>query len=344
MKKQFIKFLAISFILLCACEDNAETFSIHTETQNSFLNDAYTNYLVYANGEEDISKPMPIELSLENINVGTEILTYEGETLIDSFSYEEPESSYSIYNLKIGTKYKTKYVYQNQEIKTVEYKIDDAAPRNLYIDGVTNCRDIGGWKIDKRHRVKQGLIYRTAKFNEDESTDALISSQGVETLKNKLGIKTEIDLRKTSDNENGGITSSPLGEGVTYVSYPMVSSGNVLTLNKARLKGIFDYFGDEKNYPIVFHCSIGTDRTGLIAFLINGLLGVSEDDLYKDYLFSNFGLIYGVRTPNTLKDYIETIDLSSGTNLSEKIYNYLISNNVSPIALDNLKKLMIEKN
>ena len=43
---------------------------------------------------------------------------------------------------------------------------------------------------------------------------------------------------------------------------------------------------------LLLHCSIGTDRTGVICFLINALLGVSEEDLYKDYLFSMFGMIF----------------------------------------------------
>ena len=49
------------------------------------------------------------------------------------------------------------------------------------------------------------------------------------------------------------------------------------------LKDAFAIFGNKDNYPIVMHCSIGTDRTGMLAFLINSLLGVSEEDLYKDY-------------------------------------------------------------
>ena len=48
-----------------------------------------------------------------------------------------------------------------------------------------------------------------------------------------------------------------------------------------------------KEYPAVFHCAAGADRTGTLAFLISGLLGVSRDDLTKDFeltSFSDFGL------------------------------------------------------
>ena len=123
----------------------------------------------------------------------------------------------------------------------------------------------------------------------------------------------------------------------------MVSSGNVLTLNKTRLKDLFNYFADEANYPIAFHCSIGTDRTGLVAFLLNGVLGVSKEDLYRDYIFSNFGLIYNMRTAKTIDEYLTTIEASSGDKLKDKFYNYLTSVGVSSLSLDKIKNIMIEK-
>lgn len=330
-------------LLLCGCDDNLPSYSIHTELQTNYLKDSYENYSSYVNGQTDLSVPEPFKVDLEGISLSSKIVTYEGDKIIDSRVYNENANTYDIYNLKIGTKYKTEISKDDQIIKTIECKIDDVAPRNLYVDGVTNCRDLGGWKIDKKNRVKQGMIYRTSKYNEDESTNLLISDKGIETLKTTLGVKTELDLRKSSDNENGGLTSSPLGDGVKYISYPMKSSGNVLLLNKTILGGIFDIFADESNYPIAFHCSIGTDRTGLIAFLINGLLGVSKEDLYRDYLFSNFGMIYDMRTSSAINKYLENIEMSSGKTLSEQFYNFLSDAGVSTLSLDKIKQIMVEK-
>ena len=47
-------------------------------------------------------------------------------------------------------------------------------------------------------------------------------------------------------------------------------------------------FSNEQNYPIYMHCSIGRDRTGTVALLLYGLLGVSERDIYIDYEMSFF--------------------------------------------------------
>ena len=43
---------------------------------------------------------------------------------------------------------------------------------------------------------------------------------------------------------------------------------------------------DPDNYPILFHCSVGRDRTGTLAIVIYALLGVSEEEIIKDYELS----------------------------------------------------------
>ena len=89
------------------------------------------------------------------------------------------------------------------------------------------------------------------------------------------------------------------------------------------IRDVFALLADENNYPIYFHCSIGTDRTGVIAWLVNGLCGVSEKDLWRDYLFSNFGVINGSRRTGIEGDYVLRMRLTSGDTFAEKIYNFL---------------------
>ena len=58
------------------------------------------------------------------------------------------------------------------------------------------------------------------------------------------------------------------------------------------LRDIFAVLSDESNYPVYFHCNAGADRTGTLAFLIEGLLGVSYADTIRDFeltSFSKFG-------------------------------------------------------
>lgn len=158
----------------------------------------------------------------------------------------------------------------------------------------------------------------------------------------ELGIKTEIDVRLVDDSENGGITYSPLGESVAYISIPMEWDGNMLADNKEQVVKVFSVLAKEENYPLFIHCNIGTDRTGMLAFMINALLGVPEEELQKDYVFSNFGNIGGKRPVENLleSDYYNTIMQTEGSTLSEKTYNCLVDTGVPAEDLDALIRIM----
>ena len=43
---------------------------------------------------------------------------------------------------------------------------------------------------------------------------------------------------------------------------------------------------DPSAYPAVFHCAAGKDRTGILAALVLGLLGVGDDTIVADYAAS----------------------------------------------------------
>ena len=258
--------------------------------------------------------------------------------------YETTVAQVELINLKIHTNYfwYVEYTVNSELVKTeVEtFSINCHTPRNLDIDGLTNVRDIGGYKVNDKY-TNQGLIYRSSRLNENESTVNLITEKGIKEMVEVLKIKSELDVRKTTDNENGGITVSPLGESVNYYSVPMKSGGNYLLLNVDVLKDVFAVLGNKDNYPVVIHCSIGTDRTGVICFLINALLGVEEEYLYKDYLFSMFGHITVSRMPSTIDKYIDMIKPSEGNTLQEKTYNYLVGLGVKESDLNNLIDIMM---
>lgn len=351
--KKFSLFLLliVSALLLISCNDKLvvngvtiEKVSVHTDLQKGYFADDYAMISQYANGDKELSRPNPVVLEW---NDSTKLKS-DGKYKVfvsKNYDFSEAKIYYSdtntleIYNLEINVIYYWKVV----GIETSDifgFRIDGLVNlRNLYIDGITNARDLGGYPIRTECFVKQGMIYRTSKFNEDESTQILITEKGIDTLVNDLGVVVELDLRDVNEFENGGITESPLGNGVRYINISMKSGGNYLTLNKNVLKDVFSVLGDETNYPMVIHCSIGTDRTGLICFLINGLLGVSEQELYQDYLFSNFGYIYGVRTQSAINGYIKQMKYY-GDDISDGIYNYLISQGVAKEDLDTIIRIM----
>ena len=102
-----------------------------------------------------------------------------------------------------------------------------------------------------------------------------------------LGWKSDIDLR--SDHECFGMTGSPVGKEVTWFHYSSRAYGAMQNKEgKEAFSKVFKVFLDDKNYPIDFHCIAGQDRTGAVAFILNGLLGVSEEDLYLDWEVTGF--------------------------------------------------------
>ncbi|MBQ2391865.1 MAG: tyrosine-protein phosphatase, partial [Clostridia bacterium] len=311
--------------------DLGNNVQIHTDLQQSALNDKTEKILQYARGAEELSHPKAITLSWTSSVSGTYTVKIgENSNLSDAKTYTTTSKSLSLYNLKIGTKYYWQVSCGSSVSSTSSFTTSSSAPRNLYISKVTNCRDIGGWSTGSGS-VKQGLLYRTAKLDS-------ISDTGKSTMLDDLGIKTEIDLRETTEK---GVGSSALGSSVKYCNVPMVNGGNRLTGNKEKVKDVFKILADKNNYPIVFHCSAGADRTGLIAFLINGLLGVSESDLVRDFSFTNFGNIGGSRGHDALNDYLPKIKKASGSTLAEQMYNYLVNDTgVSASYLDSVISIL----
>ena len=106
-------------------------------------------------------------------------------------------------------------------------------------------------------------------------------------IRSRFGIKSDIDLR--SDGECYGMTGSPLGETVTWFHYSSSAYGGMQSdRGKEAFKKVFKVFLDRKNYPIDFHCIAGQDRTGAVAFILNALLGVEENQLYLDWETTGF--------------------------------------------------------
>ena len=48
----------------------------------------------------------------------------------------------------------------------------------------------------------------------------------------------------------------------------------------------FRLIAEPANYPLVFHCAAGKDRTGILAASLLGLLGVDDAAIVEDYALS----------------------------------------------------------
>lgn len=326
---------------------------LHTELQKKYLADDFDSISKYVGGTSEKSLPNALNLSwtataaIDNASpiIGYTVQLSTDEQFKDNvWTYSVTENNVNVYNLMIASTYYWRVTakLQNNSIcqsSTNSFVTSANGPRNMFIDGITNVRDLGGWTTTDGSTVKQGLLIRCGRLNTSNQSgiNIEITENGKYTMLEQLGVKTEIDLRMNNNNEVGGLTdTSPLGDSVQYVQCPMdYTVDNLITGNKQQLQVVFAILSDANNYPIIFHCNIGTDRTGVVAFLVNGLLGVPEETLYRDYLFSNFGNIGGSRAISSIKsNYVNYIKTFEGNDLSEKIYNCLRHNGVPSEHLD----------
>jgi protein-tyrosine phosphatase len=171
-----------------------------------------------------------------------------------------------------------------------------ASDRRLTFEGCFNFRDLGGYRTADGRVVHPRRVYRAD--GPHALTDADVLQLG------SLELATILDLR----------TVEELGRGryVTYVSdvvdhhLPMldvvpdtddlpkwVDAGVVADRYRTMLDNaqesvaeILAVLSDPSAYPAMFHCSAGKDRTGVIAALLLGMLGVPDDTIIADYAMS----------------------------------------------------------
>lgn len=169
-----------------------------------------------------------------------------------------------------------------------EFVTEDFAPRWIAIEGrVGNFRDFGGRIGLGGRRVRQGMAYRGQGLNDNSVTGETQGSnrltvEDVKYLTGTLGIRTDLDLRGIG--EIADMKGSPLGESVNFIWHSSQAYRGIFTEDgmKTMAKN-FRVFCDRKNYPVYFHCIGGADRTGSLAYVMNGVLGVSRREMETDW-------------------------------------------------------------
>jgi protein-tyrosine phosphatase len=121
------------------------------------------------------------------------------------------------------------------------------------------------------------------------------------------------------------VTNSALGADVRLVDAPI---GNYLHMfsQTNEYAAVLRVFVDERNYPIYMHCWGGADRTGTVAFILEGLCGALEADLAIDYELTSFSM-FGLRTRVGTGKYpfakmVERIKAYPGATLQAKLEAY----------------------
>ena len=336
---------------------------IHTANQLKYLNLQKEYYSMTktdldncdAKGNKNVSTPEKTTLNWEfTAPEGYEVSKYtlvfsKNMDLSDPYTVQGTKNpTINFYNSFLGTNYFkivanfTSGDRQSSDVKS--FKVTEQAPRNLYVGNMPNCRDMGGRTTYAGGKVKQGLIYRTSGSKFDNNTPS--DDEAKTILTEQLRVKTEINVANSTTN-NVNLSGTKVEN--AYMAYGAVPYSN-LARNSVRIRQVMDILADEANYPVFYHCRIGTDRTGITGVMINGLLGVPFNECIQDYGFSNFAPIDNQRYPNKPNDtngddivkYIDELLALPGANFQEQVYLALRMIGVPAAKLDKIIDIMTE--
>ena len=297
---------------------------------------------------EDHSRPAPIRFTWNPVgDSGTlyQLSVSRSPDLADAIVIDNlTDCQTDVYHLYLGTQYFWRVrALGNAVAESAIHSFTTSAqtPRWIHIKGATNIRDLGGWPLaDGTGMVRQGLIYRGSELN----NRLPVGDDSLAYIENELAIRTDIDFRGSSEAASPALDET----NVDWVNIPIAPYGSIAEESMAApYRSIFEVLATADRYTIYLHCVGGADRAGTVAMLINGLLGVSIDDLTTDYELTSLA-IWGERSGASI-DFINLLRALGGfgslegDDASEAVSAYLFHIGVSEMEMDVIRRIMIAR-
>ena len=278
----------------------------------------------------------------------------------DSIAVDNGMTACTAYNLIPGQK----YYYRVTSLGTITKESHfwtTGQLRMMCLPSIDNVRDIGGWPTADGHRLRYGLIYRGSEMVNSKTLqppfDHTLSSADSIFIHDNMDIRLDMDLRDHNEldlydtDPSNDRNYTPLGDDVIY-------KNEMVNYNYP----YFQVFGYNYNFRFgrtivnvintlvsghsaYIHCTWGADRTGIVSMIIEGLLGVSEADLSKDYELTSFSHDgHCVRSRGN--DYwyldINLIKSQTGDTLRDKFETFCKRIGVTEQNIADLRRIMLE--
>jgi protein-tyrosine phosphatase len=171
--------------------------------------------------------------------------------------------------------------------------------REISFEAVLNFRDLGGYQTAKDQAVTWRRLFRSGELHKMTPRDA-------KRFKEEIELNTVLDLRSNFETERHGLG---LVSGFKYHNVSLIADGGDNEANARRFNDFTDmgqfYFylagqkeftkgiiqcleiiADPANHPLVFHCSLGKDRTGILAAILLSVIEVAPQDIINDFLLT----------------------------------------------------------
>ena len=333
----------------------------YDERDYSYTHVTDPEYAPYgAPGNADLPPTVPISWELTGDEGPLSLTLDDGE-----WSYTQDLSagtaSYELSNLVPGRKYKYK-VTRNDTGALVglgEFETVGLVHQVFFHSKVRNARDLGGWSTTDGKKVKYRKLYRGGDIG-----SSYLNKTGIKEMLNQ-GILAELDLREAKDVNS---SKSRLGDDVAFYNADLSKGyGGMIRDYASKVASCFKFVVKclREDKPVYFHCSIGRDRTGTLAALLYGVLGVSESDISKEYellFFSpadwslnggktefdysrvkQYGLRYACDTIWQLGGKaLGVADNNYDVTFKQRAEAYLLANGVPQADIDDFRTLMLE--
>jgi protein tyrosine/serine phosphatase len=161
--------------------------------------------------------------------------------------------------------------------------------------GAYNFRDLGGYPAIDGRITARGRLFRSDTLHR-------LTEGDLEVLR-QLDLAAVIDLRTSAEQERTGrglLAEEPIrflhasvlqeegGESADGPTLDQLGERYVWYLDVGRqaLVAALTLVADPQSYPLVFHCTAGKDRTGVLAALVLDIVGVRPEVIIEDYMLT----------------------------------------------------------
>lgn len=260
--------------------DNLRNLYENNDEIVSFFDNSYDHeYIRELYAKWDDFKPVNNVLTWKsNVRANSYDIVISLDAELTQAMYEEKgltDTSYTMENPFANTHYYWQITAHtdNEDVKSQIFDFYTADnKRTVNIPTISNTRDIGGF-TGRFGEMKHGLIYRSGRLDD--------SNEEAQAALTQLDIQTDLDLRN-----NGEGAKNPAHLPHYYLRTLQSYFNDLREENRAATIEAVRIFADPDNYPVIFHCAIGRDRTGTLAIILQALCGASKEYIIHDYYTS----------------------------------------------------------
>lgn len=206
----------------------------------------------------------------------------------------------------------------------------------LPLKNASNVRELGGYPSENGNITNHGYLLRADDLSKLDKSDIQFVID--------YGIRSVIDLR--SDSE---LITHPDPfvniERINYKHIPLIEQDvidpnfykNLMKnpssflsemylgmINNATngIKEVFEFIS-EQDRGVLFHCTAGKDRTGVISMLLLGLAGVSKEDIITNYMVTEIYIRNAMAKLDNINEFPKELGMSKPEYI-EPVIDYVL--------------------